>query len=198
MVLGQCKAFNKLKRYQEAINACNRGMDIPEDRHPKLDRISTLLARADAHEGRDDIEESVRDCERALHLDKDHAESRERTERAKRLAKKSKMKDYYKVLDVARDADDRAIKKAYKVKALALHPDKVCGAGQCKTKEESDRANKQFHEVAEAYEVLSDPDKKAKFDNGEDPLHEQPQQGGGGFPFGGFGGGGSHFTFHFG
>lgn len=197
MFLGQCRALNKLKRYKDAVRACSRGMDIPEDRHPKIDRINTLLSRADAMEGLEDIEESVRDCERALNLDNNHAESRERVERAKRLAKKSQMKDYYKILDVPKDANEKAIKKAYKLKALALHPDKVCGAGQCKSKEESDRANKQFHEVAEAYEVLSDPEKRAKFDNGEDPIHEQPQQQhGGGFPFGG--GGGSHFTFHFG
>ena len=197
MVLGQCRALNKLKRYREAYHQCSRGMDIPEDKHPKIDRINTLLARADAMEGLEDWEESVRDCERALNLDNGHTDSRERVERAKRLAKKSKMKDYYKVLGVPKDADDRAIKKAYKIKALALHPDKVCGAGQCKTKEESDLANKQFHEVAEAYEVLSDTEKRAKFDNGEDPLHDQAQQQqhGGGFPFGG---GGQHFSFHFG
>ena len=195
MVLGQCRTLNKLKRYRDAVHACSRGMDIPEDKHPKIDRINTLLARADSWEGLDDLAESLRDCERALNLDNNHAESRERVERAKRLEKKSKMKDYYKVLEVPKDADDRTIKKAYKLKALALHPDKVCGAGQCKSKEESDRANKQFHEVAEAYEVLSDPEKRAKFDNGEDPIHEQPQQQGGGFPFGG---GGTHFTFHFG
>mmetsp|Transcript_7984 Transcript_7984/g.24003 ORF Transcript_7984/g.24003 Transcript_7984/m.24003 type:complete len:516 (-) Transcript_7984:1168-2715(-) len=197
MLLGQCQALNKLKRYSEAIQACSRAMDVPEDKHPKADRIKTLLSRADALEGLEDYEESQRDCERALHLDNSNGESRERVERAKRMVKRSQMKDYYGVLGVSKDADDRAIKKAYKLKALALHPDKVCGAGQCKSKEESDRANKKFHEVAEAYEILSDAEKRAKFDRGEDPR-EQAQQGGGGhggFPFGG---GGSHFTFHFG
>jgi len=199
MTLGQCRAYIGLKKYSEAVRACSETMDVPEDRHDKADRVQTLLLRAEAMSGLEDYEEAVRDCERALNLDKDNGEVKQKLEKAKQELKKSKMKDYYKILDVPKDADERTIKKAYKRKALTMHPDKVCGAGQCKSKDEQDRANRMFHEVAEANEVLTDPEKRAKYDRGEDPLNEQQQQGGGN-PFGGgfHGGGNQHFTFHFG
>src|SRR5689334_12155063 len=63
-------------------------------------------------------------------------------------------KDYYKILGVARDADDKTIKSAYRKLARKYHPDVAKG------KDGGDR----FREVAEAYEVLSDPDKRHRYD----------------------------------
>lgn len=64
-------------------------------------------------------------------------------------------RDYYQVLGVPRDADAETIKKAYRKLALQYHPDRNPGD---KTAEEK------FKELAEAYEVLSDPDKRAAYD----------------------------------
>lgn len=64
-------------------------------------------------------------------------------------------RDYYEVLGVPRDADAEAIKKAYRKLALQYHPDRNPGD---KTAEEK------FKELAEAYEVLSDPQKRAAYD----------------------------------
>ncbi len=64
-------------------------------------------------------------------------------------------RDYYEVLGVGKDADGTTIKKAYRKMAIQYHPDKNPGD---KTAEEK------FKEAAEAYEVLSDPDKKARYD----------------------------------
>ncbi len=70
-------------------------------------------------------------------------------------------KDYYQVLGVAKDATEEQIKKAYRKMALKYHPDKNKSPG----------AEEKFKEVAEAYEVLSDPKKKEIYDKyGEDGL----------------------------
>ncbi len=63
-------------------------------------------------------------------------------------------KDYYQVLGVTRDADAAEIKKAYRKRARKYHPDVYTGA---------DAENK-FKEVNEAYQVLSDADKRARYD----------------------------------
>jgi len=95
-------------------------------------------------------------------------------------------KDYYQVLGISRDADEEAIKSAYKKNALKWHPDR-----NLDKKEEAER---RFKELAEAYEVLSDKQKRAVYDQyGEAglkgvPMDDGGAQGGfaGGFPAGGF------------
>ena len=91
-----------------------------------------------------------------------------------------------------RTATKSEINKAYRKLAVKWHPDQYKG-------EDKKNAEKKFIEVAAAKEVLSDPDKRAKFDAGEDPLDPEAQGGGGGWPFhpGGFGGQGFQFKFHF-
>merc|ERR1712154_119401 len=83
----------------------------------------------------------------------------------------SKMgKDYYKVLGVAKGASDDEIKKAYRKMALKYHPDKNKSPG----------AEEKFKEIAEAYEVLSDPKKREIYDKfGEDGLKQGSGCGGG-------------------
>lgn len=79
--------------------------------------------------------------------------------------------DYYNVLGVEREADKDTIKKAYRKLAMQFHPDKNPG---------DNAAEEKFKEAAEAYEVLSNPDKKAQYDRFG---HSSPGMGG-------FGGGG--------
>lgn len=68
-------------------------------------------------------------------------------------------KDYYKILGIQSGANEEEIKKAYRRMALKFHPDK----------NKDPNAEEKFKEVAEAYEVLSDPKKKAIYDQyGED------------------------------
>jgi molecular chaperone DnaJ len=76
-------------------------------------------------------------------------------------------KDYYKILGVARDADDKTIKSAYRKLARKYHPDVAKG------KDTGDR----FREVAEAYEVLSDPDKRRRYDTLGPDWQRYTQQG---------------------
>lgn len=69
-------------------------------------------------------------------------------------------RDYYEVLGVDRNSSNDDIKKAYRKKAIALHPDKQQG----KTDEEKKIVEEEFKEVAEAYEVLSNPQKRTEYD----------------------------------
>ncbi len=64
-------------------------------------------------------------------------------------------RDYYEVLGVSKNATEQEIKKAYRQKAIQYHPDKNPGDKQ---------AEDNFKEAAEAYEILSDPQKKARYD----------------------------------
>ena len=88
-------------------------------------------------------------------------------------------RDYYEVLGVAKTASADEIKSAFKKLALKWHPDRwvSCTDAEKKTAEEN------FKEASEAYEVLSDPDKRAKYD-----------QFGFNGPSGGFGGGAGGFS----
>ena len=83
--------------------------------------------------------------------------------------------DYYEILGISKGASDAEIKKAYRKMALKYHPDK---------NPDDTEAEEQFKKAAEAYEVLSNADKKARYDQ----FGHQAFDGGGG---GGFGGGGS-------
>ncbi|TMW52099.1 hypothetical protein DOY81_002816 [Sarcophaga bullata] len=73
------------------------------------------------------------------------------------------MVDYYKILEVPRQATDAEIKKAYRKLALKWHPDK--------NPDNLDEANKRFRELSEAYEVLSDERKRKTYDS-RSTLHK--------------------------
>ncbi len=88
-------------------------------------------------------------------------------------------RDYYEVLGVEKNASAEEIKKAYRKKAIQYHPDKNPG---------NKEAEEKFKEAAEAYDVLSNPDKRARYDQfGHAGMGGAAGNGG---PFGGFGGGG--------
>ncbi|KAI8324979.1 DnaJ-domain-containing protein [Martensiomyces pterosporus] len=99
-------------------------------------------------------------------------------------------KDYYAILGVSKDADEDALKKAYRKQALKWHPDRH--------KDDKAESEKKFKDISEAYEVLSDKQKRAIYDQyGEEGLKGGVPGGGGagGFPGGGFPGGGQSFHF---
>lgn len=110
-------------------------------------------------------------------------------------------RDYYEILGVGRDADESTLKKAYRKVAMQFHPDRNPG---------NKEAEEKFKEAAEAYEVLNDPDKRARYDR-YGHAGVEGMGGGGGFQGGGmnmedifaqfgdiFGEGGSPFESFFG
>ena len=86
-------------------------------------------------------------------------------------------RDYYEILGVSKGATADELKKAYRKLALKYHPDKNPGDKQ---------AEEKFKEAAEAYDVLSDPDKRARYDQ----FGHAGMGGGADGGAGGFGGGG--------
>ena len=90
-----------------------------------------------------------------------------------------KKRDYYEVLGVAKSASADEIKKAYRKAAIKYHPDKNPGDKE---------AEEKFKEAAEAYDVLSDPEERQKYDQFGHNMGPQGFPGGGSYG-GGFGGG---------
>lgn len=91
--------------------------------------------------------------------------------------------DYYEILGVSKTAEEREIKKAYKRLAMKYHPDRNQGDKEAEAK---------FKEIKEAYEVLTDSQKRAAYDQYGHAAFEQGGMGGGGF------GGGADFSDIFG
>ncbi|KAI0820671.1 hypothetical protein BC628DRAFT_1395778 [Trametes gibbosa] len=192
-----CRSYVKMKLAKKGEQWCTALLEM-EGMENDTDG---LIGRSEALMAKEEWEEAVRVLERAFEANgRSDREIHQRLQRAQKLLKQSKQKDYYKVLDVARDADTKTIKKAYRKAVMTAHPDK--GGSEAK-----------MASVNEAYEVLSDPELRQRFDNGDDPMDPTAQQGGnpfqggfqGGFaqffqPGGGFqfpGGGGGGFQFHY-
>ena len=97
-------------------------------------------------------------------------------------------RDYYEVLGVSKNASDDEIKKAYRKLAVKYHPDKNPGDKEAEAK---------FKEINEAHDVLSDKQKRARYDQfGHAGVNGSGNPFAGGNPFGGAGG--QSFNFDFG
>lgn len=191
-----------MKKADKAKVYCEEAIQLDEN------SLYGLLHRARVQTEAEEFEPAINTLNKAKEATQDeeaHKMINPLLQEAQVALKRSKIKDYYKVLGLARDADERQIKAAYRKLTKIHHPDKAAKQGL--TKEE---AEKKMQAINEAYEVLSTPELKERFDRGDDPnSHEQQnpfQQGGpfggGGRPFmfqqGGPGGGSQHFQFQFG
>lgn len=149
-----CSRLNKL---DECIEDCTRAIDLDPN------YIKAYLRRAKTYMDKEDYETAIHDYEKVYKLDKTK-EHQQLLKDAKLELKKSKRKDYYKILGVTKNANDDEIKKAYRKRALMHHPDRFPNETEEVKKEEE----KKFKEVGEAYAVLSDPKKRSRYDNGQD------------------------------
>lgn len=179
-----CEAYYKGEKFTEGIAACTSAIDL------KPEYLDAWMKRGEAKIAAEMFEEAVRDYTKATEIDGSNRAAQEGLNRANLELKKSKRKNYYKILGVPKNANPSQIKKAFRKLALVWHPDKHKG------EEAKEEAEKKFRDIGEAYEVLSDEEKKAKYDRGEDI---EPNQGGGGprgHPFQHFQQGGFHFRFN--
>ncbi|XP_058477788.1 dnaJ homolog subfamily C member 7-like [Solea solea] len=181
-------AGTKLKKLNQAIEDCTSAIKLDDT------YIKAYLRRAQCYMNTEQYDEAVRDYEKVYQTEKT-SEHKHLLKTAQLELKKSKRKDYYKVLGVGKNATEDELKKAYRKRALMHHPDRHSSATPEVQKEEE----KKFKEVGEAFTVLSDPKKKVRYDSGHD-LDEDNSFDGGDFDannifrafFGGHGGGFSY------
>ena len=108
--------FLQLKKYQESINDCTSALELNES------YVKAILRRGNSYMEIESFEEAVRDFEHAHRLDRNNMEYRKLLQHAKLELKKSKRKDYYKILGIGKSANEDEIKKAYRKRALVHHP----------------------------------------------------------------------------
>jgi len=147
----------KLNKHEEALQSCTKAIDLDGT------YIKAYARRATCYQELDQHEEAVRDCEKMHNMDHSR-ETKQRLRDANLKLKMSKRKDYYKILGCTKNATDDEIKKSYKKCAMKHHPDKNSHG----TEDQKVQAEKSFKECGEAYAVLSDQNKKMRYDNGED------------------------------
>ncbi|KAF3442851.1 hypothetical protein FNV43_RR16769 [Rhamnella rubrinervis] len=181
--LGLCKVLVKLGRGKDALSSCSEAFNIDGG------LLEALVQRGEAKLLTEDWEGAVEDLKAAAQESPQDMHIREALLKAEKALKMSKRKDWYKVLGVSKTASISEIKRAYKKLALQWHPDKNV--------DKREEAEAQFREIAAAYEVLSDEEKRTRYDRGED-LEDMGMGGGsGGGGFNPFGGGGQQYTFTF-
>eukprot|EP01134_Creolimax_fragrantissima_P003507 CFRG3507T1 len=162
-----CKAYKKNKSAKEAVISCTKAI--------KLDELDTslLFDRAEAYILLDDLDHAEHDYQTILESDKQNREAQEGQQRVQQLRKQAKKRNYYKILGVPRNAKKKEILKAYRKLALEFHPDKFEGEDEV----EREAHKKRFMDIADAKEVLSDPEMRKQFDQGIDPLDNEQEQG---------------------
>ncbi|KAK9238715.1 hypothetical protein V1525DRAFT_400333 [Lipomyces kononenkoae] len=184
-----CETYFDLKKWVPGTTYCSRTLDN------RPESIVALLFTARVHMNNDEFEKAIEVLNKAKEASGGQNQRvNGMLNEAHVLLRRANSKDYYKVLGVSRDASDKDVKKAYRTKTKEFHPDKYRGDLK------PEQVEKKMAEINEAYEVLSTPELRERFDRGDDPNdNSQPGGGPGGFHpffqqgFGGFGGGQQQF-----
>lgn len=142
LLLNRALCYMKQNKAELAIADSNRALELD----PSYTKARKTRAKAYGENG--DWEEAVRELKAVQEQHPEEPGIAKDVRNAELELKKSKRKDYYKILGVEKNADDNEIKKAYRKLAIVHHPDKNPG---------DEAAAERFKDVGEAYETLSDP-----------------------------------------
>ena len=159
-----------MKNYTAAIADCDKALQLDAS------YLKARRTRAKALGESGDWQAAVNDLKNIAESHPSEPGIAKEVRNAELELKKASRKDYYKILGVEKDASDNEIKKAYRKAAVQTHPDK---------NPDNPEAEKKFKDVGEAYETLSDPQKKERYDSGVDLQDPGEMFGAGGSPFGG-------------
>lgn len=162
--------YSRLKQWSDAIGDCDKALQLD----PSYTKARKTRAKALGESG--NWEEAVRAYKSVQENNPEEPGIGKDVRNAELELKKSKRKDYYKILGVEKDAGEHEIKRAYKKLAVKWHPDKNMNDPDAETK---------FKEIQEAHETLTDPQKRERYDSGVDLMDPGEGFGGGGSPFGG-------------
>lgn len=154
----QCKAFIANKDGQKALEACDRSLKYNDK------SIDVFILKGEAYQLLEDYESAVREMRNAVEIDQWNNEARQKLFEAEKLLKMSKRKDYYKILGVEKTASTQEIKRSFRKLAFKYHPDKNSDPS----------AQAIYRDINEANEVLSDSEKRRRYDNGDDLEDEHP------------------------
>lgn len=134
--------YMRTKEYKSAIADCAKALELD----PSYTKARKTKAKAMGADG--DWEEAVRELKGIQEVNPSEPGIAQEIRNAELELKKSKRKDYYKILGVDKDCGETEVKKAYRKLAIVHHPDKNPG---------DEAAAERFKDIGEAYECLSDP-----------------------------------------
>ncbi|KZT36872.1 protein prenylyltransferase [Sistotremastrum suecicum HHB10207 ss-3] len=164
LLSNRATALFKLDQYEKALLDSNAAIEL----HPNF--FKAIRTRARIHQALENYESCVMDFKNALELtdvdESDRKNLKNELKKAEVLLKRSKSKDYYKILGLSKTCSEIEIKKAYRRESLIHHPDK--GGDEEK-----------FKLVVEAHAVLSDPQRRDRYDQGFDEDGQTESSGGG-------------------
>lgn len=118
ILYNRASAYHKLKDFKKAMNDCDSALKL----NPEYGKV--YVKKGDIYLDMEEFEEACRMYDQAKKVEPGLAGLREKIHKGKIELKKSKRKDFYKVLGVTKDATEKEIQKAYKKSALRWHPDK--------------------------------------------------------------------------
>jgi DnaJ family protein C protein 7 len=158
--------YQKLNKLTDALKDANKSIATNE-RYWKA-----YMRRGNIYMALNMYEEAKYDYQRVKDNDHSNTDVHKLLEESKKEESKAKKRDYYKLLELDRNAGENEIRKAYKKLALKWHPDR-----NSESEESQKMAEKMFRDINDAYSVLSDPKKKQMYDNGHDPLNPEESSG---------------------